>query len=91
MSAILSDENSIKNAPEIPKSQSRKKLFGKEFERMKIPQHMGKLLNYALSDLLLQYSNTLIFGEDVAKKAVSIILQQIYINNLEREEFLIVL
>ena len=35
---------------------------------MKIPQHMGKLLNYALSDLLLQYSNTLIFGEDVAKK-----------------------
>ena len=29
---------------------------------------MGKLLNYSLSDLLLQYSNTLIFGEDVAQK-----------------------
>jgi len=68
MSAILSNENSKKNPPKIPKSQLRKKLFGKEFERMKIPQHMGKLLNYALSDLLLQYSNTLIFGEDVAKK-----------------------
>ena len=29
---------------------------------------MAKLINYALIDILLQYENTLIFGEDVAEK-----------------------
>ena len=68
MSAIVSNGNVRENAPVVPTMKSRKNIFGKEFERIKIPQHMGKLLNYALSDLLLQYPNTLIFGEDVAKK-----------------------
>ena len=68
MSAIVANKNKRNNVPFIPNSKSRKNIFGKEFERLKIPQHMGKLLNYSLSDLLLQYSNTLIFGEDVAQK-----------------------
>ena len=68
MSAIVANKNIRNNVPFIPNSKSRKNIFGKEFERLKIPQHMGKLLNYSLSDLLLQYSNTLIFGEDVAQK-----------------------
>ena len=68
ISAIVANENRPRNTPKIPILKSRRNIFGKEFERMKTPQHMGKLLNYALSDLLLQYSNTLIFGEDVAKK-----------------------
>jgi len=29
---------------------------------------MAKLINYSLSDILLRYSNTLVFGEDVAQK-----------------------
>ena len=29
---------------------------------------MAKLINYALKDIMLQYNNTLVFGEDVAKK-----------------------
>ena len=29
---------------------------------------MAKLINYALKDLMLQYENILVFGEDVAKK-----------------------
>ena len=29
---------------------------------------MAKLINYALLDIMLQYDNALIFGEDVAKK-----------------------
>ncbi|GIS72487.1 MAG: hypothetical protein CM1200mP10_20640 [Candidatus Neomarinimicrobiota bacterium] len=29
---------------------------------------MAKLLNYGLSDIMLRYPNTLVFGEDVAQK-----------------------
>ena len=68
MSAIEANKNKRKRIPHLSSVKSRKNIFGKEFERLKIPQHMGKLLNYSLSDLLLQYSNTLIFGEDVARK-----------------------
>ena len=68
MSAIEANKYKRKNIPQLSSTKSRKKIFGKEFGRLKIPQHMGKLLNYSLSDLLLQYPNTLIFGEDVAKK-----------------------
>ena len=68
ISTIQANQNEKKYTPANPQLSLRKKLFGKEFKRMEIPQHMGKLINYALSDLLLQYSNTLIFGEDVAKK-----------------------
>ena len=57
-----------RSAPSIPKQKERKKLFGKEFDRMQKPQHMGKLINYALSDIMLRYPNTLVFGEDVAQK-----------------------
>ena len=68
MSAIEANKNKRKSIPPLSSLKSRKNIFGKEFERLKIPQHMGKLLNYSLSDLLLQYPNTLIFGEDVARK-----------------------
>ena len=68
MSAIEANKNKRKSIPHLSSVKSRKNIFGKEFERLKIPQHMGKLLNYSLSDLLLQYPNTLIFGEDVARK-----------------------
>lgn len=57
-----------RSAPSIPKEKERKTLFGKEFDRMQKPQHMAKLINYALSDLMLRYPNTLVFGEDVAQK-----------------------
>ena len=66
-----SRKNERQSTPRAPKSPSRvlrKKVFGKEFDRLKYPQHMGKLINYALTDILLQYPNTVIFGEDVAQK-----------------------
>ena len=40
-----------------------RKIFGKEYNRLRQPQHMAKLINYALFDILLQYKNTLIFEE----------------------------
>ena len=46
----------------------RKTSFKKEFERINIPQHMAKLINYTLIDLMLEYENIVVFGEDVAEK-----------------------
>lgn len=47
----------------------RQQVFEKDFEKLHTqPQHMAKLINYGLADILLKYKNTLVFGEDVAKK-----------------------
>jgi 2-oxoisovalerate dehydrogenase E1 component len=59
---------SPKKIPKQPSAKVRKDLFGKEFNRMDQSHHMAKLINYTLSDLMLRYKNTLIFGEDVAQK-----------------------
>jgi 2-oxoisovalerate dehydrogenase E1 component len=52
----------------MPKEELRKEIFGKEYFRIKTPQHMAKLINYALHDILIRFPNTVIFGEDVAIK-----------------------
>ena len=67
MSSITSNKF-LRSAPKHSTVKARKILFEKEFDRLKQPQHMAKLINYALIDILLQYENTLIFGEDVAEK-----------------------
>ena len=67
MTSITANKT-FRNSPQYPSQEDRKKIFSKEFDRLKNHQHMGKLINYALSDIMLQYSNTLIFGEDVAEK-----------------------
>lgn len=52
-----------------PVSESQRQMaFGREYEKINQPQHLAKLLNWALTDILLQYPNTLVFGEDVAQK-----------------------
>ena len=48
-------------APPIPKKLQNKKFTD-------TPQHMAKLINRGLHDIMLRYKNTLLFGEDVAKK-----------------------
>ena len=61
--------NQIKRtSPNQPIQSVRKEIFGKEFNRMNHPQNMAKLINYALSDIMLRYQNTIVFGEDVAQK-----------------------
>jgi 2-oxoisovalerate dehydrogenase E1 component len=56
------------DCPTSPQEEKRAETFGKEYKRMSRPAHMAKLINYALADIMLQYKNALIFGEDVAKK-----------------------
>lgn len=57
-----------KTAPPLPEESSREKVFDREYPRLNTPQHMAKLINYGLTDILLRYKNSLIFGEDVALK-----------------------
>ena len=57
-----------RTSPNQPIQSVRKEIFGKEFNRMSHPQNMAKLINYALSDIMLRYQNTIVFGEDVAQK-----------------------
>lgn len=55
-------------APPVPSEEKRRALFHKELRLFDKPQHMARLINLALADILLQYPNTLICGEDVGKK-----------------------
>ncbi len=57
-----------KEAPALPTDDDRKKTFGFDWRYMDKPQHLAKLINWALADLLLRYKNTVVFGEDVAQK-----------------------
>lgn len=57
-----------KNPPILPNEDSRQKVFDKEWNKLSTPQHMAKLINWGLTDLLLQYPQALVFGEDVAEK-----------------------
>jgi len=67
MESITKNQSSRKT-PKQPIQKARQDLFGKEFKRMNQSHHMAKLINYTLSDLMLRYENTLVFGEDVAQK-----------------------
>lgn len=46
----------------------REKLFAKEQRLLTKPQPMARLINLALADILLQYQNAIVFGEDVGRK-----------------------
>jgi len=67
MASITANQSS-RNTPKQPTKKARQDLFGKEFKRMDQSHHMAKLINYTLSDIMLRYKNTLVFGEDVAQK-----------------------
>lgn len=58
-----------RSTPALVSEELRSQVFGKEFNKIHTqPQHMAKLINYGLTDLLTRYKNTLVFGEDVAQK-----------------------
>lgn len=57
-----------KAAPPAIAEKTRQDAFGREWSQMSNPQHMAKLLNWALKDIMLRYPNSILFGEDVAQK-----------------------
>lgn len=54
--------------PEIPSESQRQQAFADKFKKCSEPISMVQHINLALTDIMLQYNNTLIFGEDVGKK-----------------------
>lgn len=54
--------------PLHPDTVRREEAFGREWKLLSKPQHMAKLLNWGLKDIMLRYSNSILFGEDVAQK-----------------------
>jgi 2-oxoisovalerate dehydrogenase E1 component len=57
-----------KMSPPLPDAKARDALFVKDARNLAKPVTLAKSINFALADLMLQYSNVALFGEDVAKK-----------------------
>lgn len=49
-------------------AHERAALFADDAAAMDKPQHMAKLISWAMADLLLQYPNAIVCGEDVGPK-----------------------
>jgi 2-oxoisovalerate dehydrogenase E1 component len=55
-------------SPAIPDAAMRKNLFVKDERNLAKPVTLAKSINFALADLMLQYPNIALFGEDVSRK-----------------------
>jgi 2-oxoisovalerate dehydrogenase E1 component len=51
-----------------PSEEERKALFARDSAMMDKPQHMARLLSWALADLMLAHGNIIVAGEDVGPK-----------------------
>ncbi len=52
--------------PTAPTPSSRAATFGSDMALMEKPQPMGKLINLALTDLMLEHGEIVMMGEDIA-------------------------
>lgn len=70
MASILPPKLPKKGPPSTSSvgEEKRKAVFGREYEAMKQPQHLARMINWALIDLLMEYPQLVVFGEDVAQK-----------------------
>ncbi len=51
-----------------PTALAREAAFGNDFGNLDTPQPMGRLINWALTDLMLEHRDIVIMGEDVGRK-----------------------
>lgn len=51
-----------------PEEARRKAIFAASYQQLFMKRNLCQQINFALTDLLMQYPNMLIFGEDVGKK-----------------------
>lgn len=54
--------------PALLNADQRQQLFAFDQHNSNKPQHMAKLMNWALHDVMAQYTNTVMCGEDIGKK-----------------------
>ncbi|STX52651.1 2-oxoisovalerate dehydrogenase, E1 component, alpha and beta fusion [Legionella busanensis] len=67
MSSIIPKAQKQNSYP-LPAAERRKEVFGSAYNQLGIKRNLSQHINFALTDLMLQYPNMLIFGEDVGKK-----------------------
>lgn len=67
MASIVPPKSDAPPRPLAP-AGARAALFADDAAQMDKPQHMARLVSWAMADLLLQYPNTIVFGEDVGPK-----------------------
>jgi len=67
MATIIPHQAAVPPVPATTPAQ-RKVLFTREQANLEKPQTLAHLLNFALADLMLQYEDTIVFGEDVGRK-----------------------
>ena len=51
-----------------PRPEARQAILGNDIKAMEQPQPMSRLINWALTDLLLQYGEIICMGEDIGRK-----------------------
>jgi 2-oxoisovalerate dehydrogenase E1 component len=66
-SALIACRNR-RTIPAIPIGEQRRRAFAADSDKLSKPQHMAKLINWGLRDVLLRYDSAVLFGEDVAQK-----------------------
>ncbi|MEM9315236.1 MAG: thiamine pyrophosphate-dependent enzyme [Pseudomonadota bacterium] len=68
MKSIVPPLRPVCAAP-LPEQSVREAMFGgPDLRAVSEPQHMAKLINFALTDLMLQYPELVLVGEDVGRK-----------------------
>ena len=66
--SIIPPKRAVEARAKPPKN-TREKTFGASDTRaLKEPQHMAKLINFAMTDLMLSYDDVVMMGEDIGRK-----------------------
>jgi 2-oxoisovalerate dehydrogenase E1 component len=68
MAPIVAPRPFWRPLPPPSSAASRNEVFAKDADAMKSKQPMGRLIGWALADVLLRYPNAVVLGEDVGKK-----------------------
>jgi len=66
--ASIEPEKGAKPSPPLPDATRRDVMFAKDARNLAKPVTLAKSINFALADIMLQYPNVAVFGEDVARK-----------------------
>lgn len=66
--ASIEPPTSAKPPQSMPDAAERDALFIKDARNLAKPVTLAKSINFALADIMLQYPNIAVFGEDIARK-----------------------
>ena len=66
--ASIEPEKGAKPSPPLPDVARRDVMFAKDARNLAKPVTLAKSINFALADIMLQYPNVAVFGEDIARK-----------------------